>query len=233
MTWDEWKQIVARLNLSFPGQQIKPDTAREWFEELRPFPEPDVWLAVRRCRREQTFRPALAQVLDAVDANDRDEREQRRTLAALAARPGSRRRGAPMPTEAKRAVEILEDRLAGKLEPAQAKAMINQLADQLERRLDGQPVRDPDPSEATRICPDCATATVAGTTDHVLAVGDPDNPYAHPVAVVVPCPGCRPVRAEVLAKGGMAAMSLRTDADGWPLAWKHRLSTAKSTRRTA
>jgi hypothetical protein len=222
---------VDRLSASFPGQELRAETAAQWFEELRPFPAVDVWLAVRRVRREQANMPrSVAVFLNAIDANDREDRERRRVTAQLALAPGRRRRGAPMPPEAKRAVEVFTDRLDGKLEPDHAAKLINELADQLDQRVAAASRRDPDPSEATRTCAECATSQVVGQVDHVLAVGDADNPYDHPVAVVVPCPGCRPVRAQVLDEGGMPAMSLRTDRDGWPEAWAGRPHARKEAR---
>jgi hypothetical protein len=73
---------VARLNASFPGQQLEPMTTREWFEELADRPAERVWEAVRACRREQSFRPSLAELLDAMTLAARERAMSRPALPA-------------------------------------------------------------------------------------------------------------------------------------------------------
>jgi hypothetical protein len=201
MDWEEWIAIVAKLNSSFPGQQIEEPMAREWFGELRGFPAGEVWLAVRRCRREREFMPGLAAILEAIDANHRELMEDRRqAAAAMQARPPGRR-GVPMPIETKQAIQILDARLKGELGGPSARLMIEALADQLEARVHARPetVRD-----ATRLCPECATSAVAGWVDV------PEDG----VTAVLPCPMCQPGRHDAWKKGRLTA---KAGQDGYPV----------------
>lgn len=154
MTRAEWTELVKRTNASFPNRPVDPGTAAEWFEELAPFGAAEVWLAIRRCRRDRPFAPSLAQILEA-----------RAGLARV-------------------------------------------------------PAHYDNPSAATRTCADCATSSTAGDVEHIVEAGHAFNPYRYPLTVTVPCPGCRPVRARVLAKGGNHAMTLKTERDGWPEGWR-------------
>ncbi len=131
-----WRQIVARLNASFPAQEpIGPETAAEWFEEVRHLDEGDVWLAVRELRKEQTWRPSLAELLAGV-------RVYRAALAERAhhqalERAGDRK-GTPMPPETRQALEILKETTRPDVTAdfkAQARQMIDTLADQLAERV--------------------------------------------------------------------------------------------------
>jgi hypothetical protein len=211
----QWTTITDRLNASFPGKELRAETAAQWFEELRPFDDGEVWLAVRRVRREQSNMPrSVAVFLDAIDANDRDQRAYRAELDRR--HTDSDGHGTPAPPEFRQAAAVLKRRLAGDLDAATAKAMIDELAGQLDARLHARP---PEAGDATRTCAECATSPVEGQVEHVRAPGHRDNPYPHPLAVYVPCPGCRPVRFAVLDSGGNQAMSLKTNADGWPLSW--------------
>lgn len=82
----EWADIVDRLNASYPGQALRPETAAEWFTELAEYPAERVWRAVRRCRREQSFRPTLAELMDAMLANAHDQATEPSNLPAIEAR---------------------------------------------------------------------------------------------------------------------------------------------------
>jgi hypothetical protein len=217
MTRAEWAELVKRMNASFPNRPVDPATAAEWLEELNAFDAASVWLAIRRCRRERPFAPALAQILEAIDANDREDRERQRAAQVLAHAPG--RRGARMPAEMYRAMEVHADRLDGKLDGETARGLIDTLADQLDARLAHRSADD-DPALATRTCVECAISPIEGQVFHTLPADHPENSYQHPVEVCSPCPRCRPVRAKVLTRGGQAAMTLRTDADGWPKGWR-------------
>lgn len=132
MTWNEWTQIVAKLNASYPDQPINPATAHEWFEELRTYNAGEVWLAIRLLRKEEKFRPGLAELLAGIKLCRRDMREardrQRSELERLA--PS---RGVPMPPETKEALRILAEssKPENGIDPAQARAMIESLAQQL------------------------------------------------------------------------------------------------------
>ncbi len=133
MAWEQWAEIVARLNASWPDQQIEPPTAREWFDELRHLDAGDVWLAIRELRTEHHFRPSLAEILAGVKAYRGRLAEQAHSqeLRHLASR-----RGMPMPPETRQALEILKDSISGKVDKTQARQMIDALAAQLEQRLE-------------------------------------------------------------------------------------------------
>ena len=47
-------------------------TASVWFEDLEQYPAERVLRAIRRCRRDQSFRPQPADILDAMLANSHD-----------------------------------------------------------------------------------------------------------------------------------------------------------------
>lgn len=201
MTEREWTEMVARLNASYPSQELRPETALEWFEELETFPAGEVWLAIRRCRRERDWMPSgVAVIHQAIDVNYRELMEDRRqALAAMAARPASRR-GAPMPLETKQALQILDARLKGELTGPAARLMIEALADKLDARVHAQPETARD---ATRTCPECATSAVAGWVDV------PEDG----VTAVLPCPMCQPGRHDAWRKGRLTA---KAGKDGYP-----------------
>jgi hypothetical protein len=96
VTTDEWERIVLRLNASWPGQQLEPATAVEWYGELFEYPAERVWEAVRRCRREQSFRPSLAELLDAMLANSRDRAARPSDRPAIQARNPNQGGGPPL-----------------------------------------------------------------------------------------------------------------------------------------
>lgn len=173
---------MAKLNASFPGQAIGPETAVEWWQELAPFEAPEVWLAVRRCRREREWMPTLHAVHEAIDANHRDDAERRQQALRLVAAEQRRRRGVPMPPETRQALEILGGRIDGHIDGSDARAMIEALADQLEARTGGRPETVVD---ATRRCPECATSPVVGW---IVAVEETEDA----VAQWARCPLCRP-----------------------------------------
>jgi hypothetical protein len=93
--------------MSFPGQELRPETATEWFDELVSYPAERVWAAVRRCRREQRFRPTLADLLDAIEFVAREQAAARPRIAA------PDRPGVPPPPEAKRLLAALRGRIGG------------------------------------------------------------------------------------------------------------------------
>jgi hypothetical protein len=151
MTVDEWERLVVRLNANYPGQQVEPLTAAEWFGPLEPFPPGEVWDALDRCRRDLRpgqdgrpvgrWAPTLADVLAAVDANWRERSAERRELLAKAARAERNGRGGvPMPPETREALRLLErSKLLPEhpdhLDPATARERIEALAGQLEERV--------------------------------------------------------------------------------------------------
>lgn len=142
MTRQEWTQIVAKLNANFPGQQVEPPTAAEWFGPLQDFPASEIWGAVDRVRRESKFLPALSELLAAVDLNWRERSAARRELEVREARAARNSRGgALMPDETKQAIELLRRSTLmpgnpDRLDPASARNRIEALADQLAERVD-------------------------------------------------------------------------------------------------
>jgi hypothetical protein len=134
MAWEQWLEIVARLNASWPDQQIEPPTAAEWYDELAHLDPGDIWLAIRQLRREHHFRPNLAELLVAhkvhrVEMAEAAKSQQRQHALG--------RRGTPMPPETRQAMEILAETLHPNTTPeqkAEARLMIDSLATQLAGR---------------------------------------------------------------------------------------------------
>jgi hypothetical protein len=84
-------------------------TAREWFTELAIYPPERVAGAVSRCRREQSFRPSLAELIDAMVLNARERVSKPSGLLAIEARdPNSK--GVPPPAEFKRLLSMIKRR---------------------------------------------------------------------------------------------------------------------------
>ena len=134
MLWEHWTEIVARLNATYPDRQIETATAREWYDELAHLETGDVWLAIRRLRTEQKWRPELAEILIACKLRRVEMAEQARSQRQ---RLTAGRRGVPMPPETKQALEILKETLHPDTtveQKSQAAAMIAALADQLAER---------------------------------------------------------------------------------------------------
>jgi hypothetical protein len=129
----EWRDIVAKLNASYPGQEISPETAAEWYTELAKLDAGDIWLAVRELRKEQRWRPSLAEILAGVKVYRAELAEQAHHQHLELA---GRRKGTPMPPETRQALEILKDSITGKVGKTEARQMIDALATQLEQRLD-------------------------------------------------------------------------------------------------
>lgn len=129
----EWRQIVSKLNASYPGQEIPPETAAEWHTELAHLDAGDVWLAIRELRTETRWRPSLAEILAGVKVYRAKlaEEAHHQELRHLAGR-----RGMPMPPETRQALEILKDSISGKVDRIEARQMIDALATQLEARLE-------------------------------------------------------------------------------------------------
>jgi hypothetical protein len=129
----EWRDIVAKLNASYPGQEISPETAAEWYTELARLDAGDVWLAIRELRTEIKWRPSLAEILAGVKVYRAKLAEQ---AYSQELRHLARRKGTPMPPETRQAMEILADSITGKVDKTQARQMIDALAAQLEARLE-------------------------------------------------------------------------------------------------
>jgi hypothetical protein len=142
MTIDQWEQLVLRLNANFPGQQVEPLTAIEWFGPLSGFPAPEVWAALDVLRRTSEYLPSLKAILAAVDGNWRAASAERRELENRQVRAARNAAGGvPMPPETKEALQVLKasmsppgtpDHIPGPL----ARERIEALAEQLTARVD-------------------------------------------------------------------------------------------------
>jgi hypothetical protein len=132
VTWQEWTEIVAKINASYADQPINAATAAEWFTELDHFEAGDVWLAIRELRKDHHFRPSLAEILVGVKAYRAELAEQARSQRQ---RLDLGRRGTPMPPETRQAIEILKDSISGKVDKTQARQMIGTLAERLTERV--------------------------------------------------------------------------------------------------
>jgi hypothetical protein len=137
MAWEQWLEIVARLNACWPDQQIEPTTAHEWYDDLKARDAGDIWLAVRRLRTEQRWRPNLAEIVVAYKAHRAEMAAQARHLQLHAGG-----RGTPMPPETRQAWEILQETLPPHTTPeqkAEARMMIDALAGELAARTHTMP----------------------------------------------------------------------------------------------
>src|SRR5262245_13365714 len=105
MTRQEWAEIVARLNATFPHQQMEPMTAAEFYTDLADYPAERVWRAVRRIRTEsgRQFQPSLGELIEAMLANAHDRKAASDRLAIEARDPDSP--GVPPPADYKAARE--------------------------------------------------------------------------------------------------------------------------------
>lgn len=125
---------MAKLNASWPDQQIEPPTAAEWYDELSHLQAGAIWLAIRKLRAEQRWRPQLAEILVTCKAHRVDMAEQARSQRRSQTLG---RRGVPMPPETRQAMEILKETLhpdTTREQKAEARVMIESLADQLADR---------------------------------------------------------------------------------------------------
>lgn len=104
-------------------------TAAEWFDELHNYPAERVWRAVRRCRRQQSRRPALNELLDAMVANARDQAAESSDHPAIEGRdPDSG--GVPAPASVKLALRnLLRKRLPDANEQPVGRSREQQLAE--------------------------------------------------------------------------------------------------------
>ena len=120
---------MAKLNSSYPGQELRPETAVEWFTELTEYPADRVWRAVRRCRREQSFRPTLAELIEAMLLNAQEAAAAPSDRPAIEARdPDSP--GTPPPASFRRAFDRLLRRLPPEgPEPQPGRSRDQQLAE--------------------------------------------------------------------------------------------------------
>jgi hypothetical protein len=146
----EWAQIVARLNLNWPGQQITKLTADDWFPKFEGFPAAEVWEAIDRCRSDITpgpdgrprgaWLPNLADILAAIDANWHEAAAARRELEATAARAARNGKGGatapPEWTDIRRTLEASKalPESPGHMLPDLARQRIDALVDQLDER---------------------------------------------------------------------------------------------------
>jgi hypothetical protein len=135
--------MVARLNANYPDQELRPETAVEWFGALASFPAVEVQAAVERVRREREWMPTgVAVILNAIDANWDQARAAEREQQAVAAR---RRRnaggGESPPAEFHEALELLSRTTLPPyhpkhLAPAEGRRLIEAVSDRLDARID-------------------------------------------------------------------------------------------------
>jgi hypothetical protein len=105
VTATQWAKLVARINASYDRQQLAPETAAMWFEELCRF-DHDVVLAVfREHLRTSPYRPSCAELYQAAAA-------LRAARPGAAALPARERHGEPLPDHLREAL-----RAAGLLRP--------------------------------------------------------------------------------------------------------------------
>jgi len=139
----EWTPIVDRLNASYPDQELRPETAVEWFGVLASFPAREVQAAVERVRREREWMPTgVAVILNAIDANWDEAAAKVREQAAEAAR--SRRNaqgGTTAPPETREVLELLERTKLPPyhpkyLAPVEGRRLVDACGDRLVERLD-------------------------------------------------------------------------------------------------
>lgn len=171
---------------------------------MHTFSAGDIWLAIRRHTRTDRgmFRPQLADILAGLDANEREMTEARHAQESAARQLQSRRRGGhSAPPEFRAALEIHKEASRPDVKPedrAQAAAMIDALADQLDTRAAGRPETVTD---ATRTCPGCADSPMTG---RVVAPPDEDA-RGVAVATLKPCPDCSPGRFAAWQQGTLHA----------------------------
>src|SRR6266508_1545572 len=111
MQQTEWAEVVARLNLSYPRQQVTRATADLWYAELQRFDAHLLTAVLRDHLKYSSFAPSCAELYTGALALAADTPTQ----AAIEARgPG---RGVPMPAHVKRRLEELGLRRVGKAVP--------------------------------------------------------------------------------------------------------------------
>ena len=133
MTFEEWADLVDRLNVGFPRQQIDELTAEVWFDTLRVFSREEMGRALARCLGTVEFISCHA-LAEAVRDERRERSATRSTVLPLPAR------GVGMPPEAKEAISVLKRSLLlpddpNHLSGEQARARCDQLAGYLDARL--------------------------------------------------------------------------------------------------
>jgi hypothetical protein len=86
MTEDEWADLVDRLNVGFPRQQIDELTALVWFDTLQPYSREQVARALARCVGGVEFISCYA----LVEAIKEEQRERSATRSTVLPMPDQR-----------------------------------------------------------------------------------------------------------------------------------------------
>lgn len=134
MTYDEWADLVDRLNVRFPHQQIDEFTAQGWYDDqLHKYSAEQVTRALARCVGGVEFISAYA-LIEAIKEEQRERLVGRSTVLPLPAR------GVGMPPETKEAIGVLRRSMLLPTDPEhlsgeQARKRVDQLADYLDDRL--------------------------------------------------------------------------------------------------
>jgi len=116
MQQTEWAEVVAKLNLSYPRQQVTRATADLWYAELQRFDAHLLTSVLRDHLKYSSFAPSCAELYTGALALVGDTPSQ----AAVEARgPG---RGVPMPEHVKRRLTELGLRKVGRPVPADDRA---------------------------------------------------------------------------------------------------------------
>lgn len=101
MTEDEWADLVDRLNMGFPRQQIDELTAEVWYGTLRGFSREEIGRALARCLGTVEFISCYA-LVEAVKDERRERSAVRSTVLPL---PDQRTPPGPEWTEIRKVLE--------------------------------------------------------------------------------------------------------------------------------
>lgn len=133
MTYEEWADLVDRLNVGFPRQQIDHLTAELWYETLRIYSREELGRSLARCLGTVEFISCYA-LVEAIKEERRERSATRSTVLPLPAR------GVGMPPETREAIGVLQRSMLDPKDPEHlpgdvARKRIDQLADYLDQRL--------------------------------------------------------------------------------------------------
>jgi hypothetical protein len=133
VTYEEWADLVDRLNMGFPRQQIDHLTAEVWYATLKAYTREEIGRALARCLGTVEFISCYA-LVEAVKDERRERSATRSTVLPLPAR------GVGMPPETKEAIATLKRSMLLPSDPNYlpgdvARKRIDQLAGYLEARL--------------------------------------------------------------------------------------------------
>jgi hypothetical protein len=133
MTYDEWADLVDRLNMGFPRQQIDELTAQVWYDTLCVYRGEQVGRALARCVGSTEFISCHA-LVEAIKDEQRERSAVRSTVLPLPAR-----KAAPHP-EMREIIELLKKATAMPGDPGyglrpDARSRVDELIGYLDARL--------------------------------------------------------------------------------------------------